>query len=102
MQMRHNDPRLGKKEKSPNHKSNRHLFFKPASSSLIETPVADAVLSLKKRSIHSFHALPLSYGNSLNDLSIKKKYIGIYGDDYFSSDITFTGEIFDSFFFPKT
>lgn len=59
------------------------------------TPVLDRLRVLQDKNIFSFHALPISsYGSSdiIGDPSIK--FLGC-------SESSFTGEIFDNFFFPS-
>ncbi|MFG1175588.1 lysine decarboxylase [Erwiniaceae bacterium CAU 1747] len=59
------------------------------------TPVLSRLKSLRDRKIFSFHALPISsYGNS--------DVIGDPNSEIFGCpEASFTGEIFDSFFFPS-
>lgn len=64
-----------------------------------ETPLASALLSLSESNINSFHALPLSQGRSIRTAGLRNTYSRLFGDSYLRSDLTITGDHFDSFFF---
>jgi arginine/lysine/ornithine decarboxylase len=66
-----------------------------------DTPLANALLSLSESNISSFHALPLSRGRSISASSLSNKYHRLLGENYLQSDLTVTGDHFDSFFFGK-
>lgn len=63
------------------------------------TPLASALLNLSDSGISSFHTLPLSGGRSIQTSIIRDQYTKLLGSDYLRSDLTITGEHFDTFFF---
>jgi arginine/lysine/ornithine decarboxylase len=65
------------------------------------TPLASALLNLSASKINSFHTLPLSRGRSIQFSGLRDKYAQLFGADYLRSDLTITGEHFDTFFFGK-
>lgn len=66
------------------------------------TPIADALLALRESTKHSFHALPIFNGNSITDSELADKYQALLGKNLLGSELTITGKLFDSFFFPKS
>ncbi|QJD99628.1 hypothetical protein HH212_05980 [Massilia forsythiae] len=73
----------------------------PEHSAHSETPLANALINLSKSNINSFHTLPLSQGRSINTSPLNRKYQQLLGEHYLRSDLTITGDNFDSFFFGK-
>lgn len=71
-------------------------------SNLNKTPIADALLELRTKIVHSFHALPIFRGNSLSSDLLSDKYRALFGANLLGSEMTATGKYFDSFFFPKS
>jgi len=67
-----------------------------------KTPIADALLELQEMTKHSFHALPILNGNSIANGEIAEIYQALIGRNILASELTTTGYLFDSFFFPKT
>ncbi|POZ63229.1 aminotransferase class I/II-fold pyridoxal phosphate-dependent enzyme [Chromobacterium alticapitis] len=65
------------------------------------TPIADALLSIRETIRHSFHALPIFNGHSTQGSPLADKYCSLLGDTVLGSELTTTGKLFDSFFFPK-
>ncbi|MCX3060707.1 aminotransferase class I/II-fold pyridoxal phosphate-dependent enzyme [Streptomyces beihaiensis] len=66
-----------------------------------EAPLADALLSLARRDVTSFHALPLSHGDSLRDSRLRERYTALFGDPYLSADVSYSGAMLDSYFRPR-
>lgn len=66
-----------------------------------KTPIADALLGLQEMTKHSFHALPILNGNSIANSELAGIYQALIGGNILSSELTTTGCLFDSFFFPK-
>ncbi|NHQ87919.1 aminotransferase class I/II-fold pyridoxal phosphate-dependent enzyme [Iodobacter sp. HSC-16F04] len=67
-----------------------------------KTPIADALLALREKTKHSFHALPVFNGNSIVNSELNEKYKSIYGDRFLGCELTTTGKLFDSFFFSSS
>ncbi|WES34515.1 hypothetical protein P0092_00625 [Ruminiclostridium papyrosolvens DSM 2782] len=68
---------------------------------LLLTPVADKLRQLINRDITSFHALPISGKKSISSSAIYDKYKDLFGDDYYRSEMTITGENFDTPVLPS-
>ena len=66
-----------------------------------KTPVAEALLSMREMTKHSFHALPILKGNSLVNSELADHYETLLGENLLASELSITGHYFDSFFFPK-
>lgn len=66
------------------------------------TPITDALVAISAKMKHSFHSLPLQHGNSIIVSPTREKYLKVLGSHYLDHDLTVTGELFDSFFFPKS
>ncbi|KAF3997139.1 hypothetical protein [Glaciimonas immobilis] len=67
-----------------------------------KTPIADAILTLRETTKYSFHAFPIYQGNSLSDDELGGKYHALFGKNFFGTELTITGKLFDSFFFSKS
>lgn len=65
------------------------------------TPIADTLIQLTEREIVSFHALPVSQGRSLTDSPIRDKYNALFGQEYFKTEVTYSGKVFDSPILPR-
>ncbi|WP_018348384.1 hypothetical protein [Longispora albida] len=70
-------------------------------------PFADAVLRVQSAGrpaadIVSFHALPWSQGQSVRDSGrLRDKYWQIFGPEFLASEMTYSGEVLDTFFYPS-
>ncbi|MFD5039498.1 arginine decarboxylase [Streptomyces sp. NPDC058378] len=71
----------------------------PASAS--GAPLAEAVLSVARRDIASFHALPLSHGGSIRNSKIRDVYEALFGQAQLASEVSYSGTMLDSFFRPR-
>ncbi|WP_297505563.1 hypothetical protein [Ferrovum sp.] len=71
-------------------------------SATVCTPLADALIKLRKRTSVSFHALPVASGASISGCKFQEKYHELFGEEFIDSEMTITGKQFDSFFFPET
>ena len=72
---------------------------KSESEPTYSTPLASALLKLSATHINSFHTLPLSRGRSIQNSGLRDRYAELFGTNYLESDLTITGEHFDTFFF---
>lgn len=68
---------------------------------LLLTPVADKLRQLINRDITSFHALPISGKKSISSSTVYDKYKDLFGDDYYRSEMTITGDNFDTPVLPS-
>lgn len=73
----------------------------PKSRAECKTPLADSLVSLATRISGSFHALPISGGNSIVNSDLSAKYDMLFGVNYLNNERTVTGNNFDSFFFGQ-
>ncbi|WP_180231942.1 hypothetical protein [Bacillus cereus] len=63
---------------------------------LTVTPFADQLIEKKSLGLISVHALPINNGRSLKKSSLLSKYQELYGDEYLTSDVTYTGNVMDN------
>ncbi len=66
------------------------------------TPIVDALASIGRQTKYSFHTLPIFKGHSIESSPIAEKYRQVLGDTMLASELTVTGHLFDSFFFPQS
>jgi arginine/lysine/ornithine decarboxylase len=91
------DEQLADTESEPD-EQNQYLLD---DESLGTTPIYDALARLRSRDIKSFHALPLSRSGSLRGSAFEVKYAQAFGQAALSSDLTYTGDAFDTPAMPK-
>lgn len=65
-------------------------------------PVADALILFREKIKYSFHSLPVFRGHSTDNSPLAEKYRQMFGDALLGSELTVTGKLFDSFFFPES
>ena len=65
-------------------------------------PFAESLISVGDRFAGSLHALPLAGGHSIEGSALEETYKRLFGDEYFQSDLSISGDPIDSFFRPKS
>ncbi|WP_180229271.1 aminotransferase class I/II-fold pyridoxal phosphate-dependent enzyme [Bacillus pseudomycoides] len=63
---------------------------------LAETPFTDQLISNKNLNLVSVHALPINHSRSLKESTLLSKYQQVFGNEYLSSEVTYTGNIMDN------
>ncbi|MFE9934344.1 aminotransferase class I/II-fold pyridoxal phosphate-dependent enzyme [Streptomyces sp. NPDC005533] len=76
-------------------------FSQPGETGWHRTPLADALLTLAHKDVTSFHALPLSHGDSLGNSSVRERYTALFGAAHLACDVSYSGAMLDSYFRPR-